>query len=276
MRTPSRSVTQPLRRRWRSVIYEQGYETPNALVANSFWNGGGGVKVVAYVRVSTAKQQEAYGPDVQKTAIRLWAKANGHKVVDWQEDAISGASELHDRAGWRNAATMVKDGRAEGIVVARLDRLARDVMVQELLLRKLSELGGIVLSTRDSENEMLNGESKDPSRKLVRVILGAISEYDREMTVGRLAAARQAKAARGGYAHGPLPYGWRSVDGVLAPEPSEQKALRLMESLAAQGKSTRQIAAALAEASIPTKRGGQWHYSTVARIIKRHNQKATA
>jgi hypothetical protein len=69
----------------------------------------------------------------------------------------------------------------QGVVVTRLNRLARDVMVQELLLRKLSDLGGTVLSTRENDNEMLNRESKEPSRKLVHVIMGAISEYDREM-----------------------------------------------------------------------------------------------
>lgn len=118
------------------------------------------MRVVAYVRVSSAHQQEAYGPEVQSAAIRAWAKAGGHKVVSWQTDVISGASELRDRAGWCEAAALVKGGQAQGVVVARLDRLARDVMVQELLLRKLSDLGGIVLSTRENEHEMLNGESK--------------------------------------------------------------------------------------------------------------------
>ena len=234
------------------------------------------MRVVAYVRVSSAHQQEAFGPAIQRAAIEKWAKANGHKVVSWQEDTISGASELRDRAGWCDAAALVKAGMAQGIVVARLDRLARDVMVQELLLRKLSDLGGIVLSTRENENEMLNGESKDPSRKIVRVIMGAISEYDREMTVDRLAAGRQAKAARGGYAHGALPYGWRSVKGKLVPVPAEQAALARMKALAAQGTSTRQIALVLTAEGHPTKRGGRWCAATVARILRRANTKGTA
>ena len=227
------------------------------------------MRVVAYVRVSSAHQQEAYGPEVQREAIRKWAKAGGHKIVSWQEDTISGASELRDRAGWCEAAALVKSGAAQGVVVARLDRLARDVMVQELLLRKLSDLGGIVLSTRENENEMLNGESKDPSRKLVRVIMGAISEYDREMTVDRLAAGRAAKAARGGHAPGAVPYGYRSANGKLAPIPAEQAALVKMKALSAQGVSTREIARVLTAEGHPTKRGGTWCAATVARILKR-------
>jgi DNA invertase Pin-like site-specific DNA recombinase len=234
------------------------------------------VRVVAYVRVSSAHQAEAYGPEVQRSAIRAWAKAEKHKVVAWPEDVISGASELRNRAGWQEAAAFVKSGKADGVVVARLDRLARDVMVQELLLRKLSEFGGIVLSTRANENEMLNGESKDSSRKMVRVIMGAISEYDREMTVDRLAAGRQAKAARGGHAHGALPYGYSSANGKLVPEPTEQAALRKMKALAAQGVPLRDIAEALTAEGHPTKRGGQWCAATVGRILRRANTKGSA
>lgn len=234
------------------------------------------MRVVAYIRVSSAHQAEAYGPDVQRAAITKWANVNGHKIVAWQTDVISGASELRNRVGWCEAAAQVKSGRAAGIVVARLDRLARDVMVQELLLRKLSDLGGVVLSTRENENEMLNGESKDPSRKLVRVILGAISEYDREMTVDRLAAGRQAKARRGGYAHGALPYGYRSDQGDLVPVADEQRALVRMKQLAAQGASMRDIARALTAEGHPTKRNGQWHPVTVARILQRANTKGSA
>jgi DNA invertase Pin-like site-specific DNA recombinase len=226
--------------------------------------------------VSSARQQEAYGPEVQRKAIRQWANSQGHKVIAWQQDTISGASELHARAGWRGAAELIKSGRAQGVVVARLDRLARDVMVQEYLLRNLTEFGGTLFSTRENENEMIGGESKDPSRKLVRTILGAICEYDREMTVDRLAAGRAAKAARGGYAHGALPYGYRSQGGKLIPVPAEQHALATMKALADQGVPVREIARVLTAEGHPTKRGGEWCAATVARILKRTNQKGNA
>ena len=234
------------------------------------------MRVVAYVRVSSAHQQQAYGPEVQREAVRAWAKAGQHKIVAWQEDTISGASELRDRAGWCEAAALVKSGAAQGVVVARLDRLARDVMVQELLLRKLSELGGMILSTREGENEMLNSELKDPSRKLVRVILGAISEYDREMTVDRLAAGRAAKAASGGYAHGALPYGYRSIKGRLVPIPAEQRALATMKALSTQGVPVNEIARVLTAEGHPTKRGGRWCGATVSRILRRANMEVGA
>lgn len=227
------------------------------------------LKLVGYLRVSTARQQEAFGPEVQREAIKRWASSNNHRIVSWQQDAISGTSELASRVGWSEAETIVKAKKADGIVVARIDRLARDVLVQELLLRNTHRLGGVVMSARESENELLSGESKDPSRKLIRTILGAISEYDREMVADRLEAARKAKAASGGYAHGALPYGYRSVKGNLVPHEAEQVALERMQALAVEGHSTREIAEILTAEGHPTKRGGKWSSPTVSRILSR-------
>lgn len=85
------------------------------------------------------------------------------------------------------------------------------------------------------------------------MIMGAISEYDREMTVDRLAAGRAAKAARGGYAHGALPYGYRSAKGQLVPVPAEQAALAKMKALATQGVPVNEIARELtAEGTRPS------------------------
>lgn len=113
------------------------------------------------------------------------------------------------------------------------------------------------------------GESKDPSRKWIRTILGAISEYDREMIADRLEAARKAKAAAGGYAHGALPYGRRSEGGKLIPHDAERVTLRRMRELRDAGKSTRDITAALTAEVHPTKRGGEWSSPTVSGILSR-------
>ena len=227
------------------------------------------MKLVAYLRVSTARQQDAYGPEVQREAITQWAKENGHCIVDWKQDAITGTSEFSDRAGWVEAEALVKAGKAEGIVVPRLDRLARDVIVQETLIRATADRGGQVYSAVPEENALLVGDPKEPTRKLIRTIMGALAEYDRDMVCARLEAGRKAKAKAGGYGHGALPYGYRSVDGVLIPVPAEQHALARMRALAADGVGTREIARLLTEEGHPTKRGGNWSSPVVSRILSR-------
>ncbi|MBF6131604.1 recombinase family protein [Nocardia otitidiscaviarum] len=229
------------------------------------------MRLVGYVRTSTKRQRDAYGPTVQKGAIRKWAKENGHRIVAWKQDSITGTSEFKDRAGWVEAEALVKAGKVEGIVVPRLDRLARDVIVQETLIRATADRGGQVFSAVPEENALLTGDPKEPTRKLVRTILGALAEYDRDMVVLRLEAARHAKASAGGYAHGALRYGYRSKGGELVPVPAEQRALARMQALRDQGCSTRAIAKTLAAEGFPTKRGGQWSSPTVSRILSRAN-----
>ncbi|MDH6247302.1 recombinase family protein [Mycobacterium sp. OTB74] len=63
---------------------------------------------------------------------------------------------------------------------------------------------------------------------------------------------------------------------ALVPVPAEQRALAKMETLAAQGVSTREIDHVLAAEGHPTKRGGRWTSATVTRILKRANTTGTA
>ena len=96
------------------------------------------------------------------------------------------------------------------------------------------------------------------------------------MTVDRFAAGRAAKAARGGYAHGALPYGYRTVKGALVPEAQEQAALARMRAMADAGASTREIARVLTTEGYQTKRGGLWSSPTIARILARAKSKGAA
>lgn len=95
---------------------------------------------------------------------------------------------------------------------------------------------------------------------------------ERWLIVKRLRDGRRARAERGRHAVGPAPYGWAAVAGELVPIPAEQAALRLMRSLAAEGRSTRDIARALLDGGRPTKRGGAWSPPVVARILARSNR----
>ena len=60
--------------------------------------------------------------------------------------------------------------------VYRLDRLARDLIVQETVLAEVKRLGGEVFSTSAAEAGYLSDDPDDPSRKLIRQVLGAVAE----------------------------------------------------------------------------------------------------
>src|SRR5689334_14556008 len=101
-------------------------------------------KLVGYLRVSTAGQvKDGLGLPTQERLIRAWAKAHGHKIVAWHRDeGVSGANGVDTRVALPLALANVRDHRAEGVAVSSLDRLARQLTVQEAILAQVWKLGG--------------------------------------------------------------------------------------------------------------------------------------
>jgi DNA invertase Pin-like site-specific DNA recombinase len=229
------------------------------------------MRVVGYIRVSTDKQAErGLGLDVQERSIRSWCKAGGHRLVCVHRDAgVSGSNGLADRVGLADALELVRDGKAQGVIVLRLDRLARDLIVQEQVLAEVRRLGGETFSTSAAESGYLTDDPDDPARRLIRQVLGAVSEYERSMVALRLRSGRRRKADRGGFAYGSPHYGTRAEGGELVPDEQEQAALALIRELYGQGESLRAIADALDAAGHRPKRSERWHPESLRRIVAR-------
>lgn len=229
-------------------------------------------KVIAYLRVSTDRQaEEGQGLDVQRQAIQKWAQASGKRVTAFLADeGISGSNGLDTRVALADALDLLKRGEATGLVVYRLDRLARDLVIQETLLAEIKRMGAELFSTSAAESGYLTDDPDDPSRTLIRQVLGAVSQYERSMIRLRLRSGRRRKAETGGYAYGAPPLGHRAYDGTLVPDEAEQAALARMAELQASGTSIRRIATTLGEEGYLTKRGSTtWHPTTVARALAR-------
>ena len=229
------------------------------------------MKVAAYLRVSTDRQaEEGLGLEVQEQAIRGWARQHGHRVVLWcRDEGVSGSNGLDMREGLADALQPLKDHQADGLVVYRLDRLARDLVLQEQLLADVRRMRAEVFSTSAAEASYLGDDPDDPSRKLIRQVLGAVNEYERAMIALRLRSGRRRKAENGGYAYGSPPYGWRAVGRELVEDDDEQRALRRMRELRVGGCSYREIGAVLQAEGHSPKRGSVWHPMTIRQVLSR-------
>jgi DNA invertase Pin-like site-specific DNA recombinase len=153
-------------------------------------------------------------------------------------------------------------------VVRELERLSRDVLVQEQLMRDVWGQGKEVLSTAPSEAD-LRDDPEDPTRRLIRIIIGAVHAHNRDMTVLRMQRGKRRKQQRGGYLEGTARYGYHPVNKELAPDPTEQTIAHHIRRLHRDGLSIRKIADQLNAERIPAKRGGPWHPTTVARVVQR-------
>jgi DNA invertase Pin-like site-specific DNA recombinase len=228
------------------------------------------MKLVAYLRVSAEVQAEGLGLDVQKAAITEWAGAHEHELVTEFTDAgVSGSNGLDNRTGLANALTLLRSTDADGIVVYRLDRLARDLIIQEQLLAEARQHRWHVFSTSTSEAAYLEDDPGDPSRKMIRQVLGAVAEYERSMIALRLGSGRARNAQRGGFAGGAPPYGYAAIDGNLGEVAGEQATLARIRGDHRKGKSLRTIARTLNAEGVTPPRGRTWHPGVLARLVDR-------
>jgi len=221
-------------------------------------------KVLGYTRVSTAEQVDGFGLDVQRGAIERYCKDHGLRLVRvFSDEGQSGSNGLDTRVELAEALALVERGEVAGLVVYRLDRLARDLLLQETLMARMRQAGAEVLSVSEPDID-----SDDATRVLVRQVLGSISQYERAVIRGRMMAGKAAKVARGGYGGGRPPYGYRAAGGELVPDEGEQAIIARARTLAAGGRSLREIAAVLEDEGLhPRTAGARWHPRTVGVLL---------
>ena len=221
-------------------------------------------KAVGYIRVSTTEQVSGFGLDVQEKAIRDYCKVNGFQLVEvLRDEGQSGGNGLESRVGLAEALARLKAGEAGALVVYRLDRLARDLILQETLVERLRDQGTPVRSASEPD---LDTDTDDPTKVLIRQIIGVVSQYERAVIRGRMMAGKAAKAAQGGFLGGRIPYGFKLENGEIVTDDNEQTVVALVGRLRASGASLREIAAHLDADGLRPREGDRWHPNTIRRI----------
>jgi len=212
-------------------------------------------KAFSYLRVSGKGQVQGDGFPRQRAAIKAFAAAHGYKIVrEFRDEGVSGATETLDRPAWGELMTELHANGVRTIIVERLDRLARDLMVQETCLSDLQKSGFTLLSVH--EPDLM---ATDPTRRLMRQLLGAVAEYDKSQIVLKLRGARMRKRANEGRCEGRKPFGYYE---------GEQAAIDRMKALRDSGMGFDRIAATLNAEKIPTRGRGIWRGFAVNRILR--------
>jgi DNA invertase Pin-like site-specific DNA recombinase len=217
---------------------------------------------VAYIRVSTEDQR--LGPAAQRAAVEAWAARDGVQVAAWHVDqGVSGGSDLGERPALVAALGELRALDAGVLVVAKRDRLARDVYVAATIERAVATGGARVVSADGTAN----GDT--PADAFMRTILDAAAAYERALIRARTRAALAAKRARGERS-GEVPYGFRSVQGGrLEADEAEQAVLGIVAELHAAGLSHRGIVAELGARALVSRAGRPFAKTQVTRMLAR-------
>jgi DNA invertase Pin-like site-specific DNA recombinase len=206
------------------------------------------MKLVAYTRRSTDRQDLTH--EAQLTAIRVARPADELLHV---EDTCSGSKPLAERNGGAYVLALLQAGRADGIVVSKLDRLSRSLIDGANLIRRVTDEGWTLVVLD------LGMDTSTPMGRAMAHVALVFAELERDRIGERTKEALDVKR-RNGWIPGPPPHDHPAnvVSRILA----EHRA----------GASLRQIADGLNRDGVRTASGEadtRWHASTVSRVINR-------
>ncbi|MDP9159049.1 MAG: recombinase family protein [Acidobacteriota bacterium] len=223
----------------------------------------GSRRAFGYCRVSSVGQsaEDRDGLVRQETAIKKWAAANNVRIIKWFRDSVSGTKDLENRPALQALMTALHSNGTRLVLIEKLDRLARNLMIQESIIADMQRNQFEIVSV--AEPDLC---SSDPTRVLLRQMMGAFSEYERKMIVLKLRGARQrAKANRKDYKEGRKPYGDRL---------GENEVIERIKSLRAAGHTLAKITEILNREKIPA-RDGMWYPTSISNVLKRNSTQSS-
>jgi len=225
---------------------------------------------IGYVRVSTQEQAtEGVSLDAQRDRLKAYCKVHAIKLIDIKADEGISGSTL-ERPGLQAALQMIKRGRANTLLVAKLDRLSRSLRdVCTLVEDFFSDERYHLLSLCG----MVNTHSA--AGRMVLMNLANYNQFEREMISERTREALQHMKAQG-VRLGHAPYGYEhshELDGkgrrLLVPLASEQEVVAKIAAMHAEGLKFCEIARRLNAERIPARREGLWRPHRVSVVLQR-------
>lgn len=219
--------------------------------------------VIAYVRVSTDQQcgDDRFGLDAQREMISVYCRKNSMNVVQWVTDeGESGAKD--NRPGFdRILYGDITNPPYEAVVVAKTDRVSRDIEMyfHYSYVLRLKNIELISVQEDFGENKIF--------ASILRSFIIASAQAERDAITKRTSGGRAVKSAKGGYSGGRSPMGYKVFGGQLVINEEEAPLVRRIFELREQGKSMQAISDQVNSEGFKGRKGGKVTNSTICSII---------
>lgn len=222
-------------------------------------------KAIGYCRVSTDNQKEEGTIEIQEKALTAYAETCYELQTIFMDNGVSGG--LEQRPGLASLFSYIEvnhgtTNQVESVIIFKLDRLARDLYIQEHLIKKLEAFDVTLISVKEP-----NLDSSDPMRKAFRQFMGIVSELEKSFITMRLSAGRVNKAQKGGYAGGGPALGYTAKDKAISVNTDQIELVKRIFAMSQAELSLRAIAKELNDQAILSPRGKAWTHQTVKYII---------
>ena len=220
-------------------------------------------KVAIYCRVSTELQRKEVGGslETQENRCRKWCAEKGYTLTKVYKDVASGSSlkrtqiqQLFDDAA---------AGKFDLIIITKMDRFTRSLQDFFTKLRDLQawNVGIVAIDQPELSTE-------GPTGKLLRAVILAIAEFERDLIRQRTSEGIRAKIARGEWKGGAPPYGYAIKDRMLQIVEEEAAVIRSIFSDYINRKSNLDITEDLNAKGIRKRSGRKWTVSAIWYILQ--------
>lgn len=221
----------------------------------------------SYLRVSTDSQtgEDRFGLDAQRAAVDAYAKANGIEIVHYFTDACTGATI--DRPQLQAMLEHAQHADFEVVIVAKLDRIARDLMLSLWIEKELKKHDIEILSVA----EPMRGN--EPETILFRQIISCFAEFEKSRINQRMTAGRKIKAQTGGFAGGKVPLGYVLDGGKIVVDKNGAKTVRRVFQIREQHPTwtLAQVADRVNEGGFLTAQGKRFNPIQIKRVLDRRD-----
>ena len=233
----------------------------------------GRTQAVAYLRTSSAANVGADKDSEkrQRQAIAAYAKSARFEIIadDWFYDpAVSGADPIETRPGFNRLLDRIEGNGVRTVIIEDATRFARDLMTQELGILSLIKLGVRVITAAGDDLT----DTSDPMKKAMRQIAGAFAELEKARLVAKLRGARERKRAESKRVTNDGRGKCEGRKSLAERSPELAKAAHALN----DGRSLRNIAAALADQGFVTPNGKNYSASAVKGMLASEGSKSRA
>ncbi len=246
-----------------------GMPTTEQILKNPVTGRATGVRrYVAVIRVSQRKGRKGsafMSPEDQRKAIYDYCERNGIVILKVYDETDSVSGRTTNRVGLQAAMADCLDGRADGLIVAKVDRFARNVIEGLTAVKKLNDAGKAFVAVA---NGIVTDGEMDPQAKMFLGFLMMMAEWQLDSLTDGWLTTRE-NFVRNGVAQ-VAPYGYRKdkVTRKLVIHEPEARWVRFIFTERAKRTPWNTICEMLDEAGAPTASGApNWVHSTLSRYV---------
>jgi site-specific DNA recombinase len=219
---------------------------------------------IGYVRVSTEEQTQGHSLTIQEDTIKRYASLQHLKLAKvFKDPGVSGAG--FDRPGLNGLRNYISTNDVKVLLVAKIDRLGRDLLLMQDFLEELQVAGVRFVSIDEGLSETGQGVQRS-----IAQILGLNAEMDRQRLIERVVPA-MAENAKQGRMNGKVSYGYKydPEKGKVSTQPEEAKTVRwLFREFAKASEGSKRLARRLANEGVRNRKNKPFAPSTLETMLR--------